>query len=142
MKNFEIKDLSGDLALAAKGPTLEKAFENAAMAYYAATSDPDAVERVKTLKAAVKGGDPGHLLVNFLNELIYLFDAKGFLARACSVNISGPAKSGLKLSAVLEGETFDAARHGKKLLIKAATYHKLKAVKTARGWRLNIVLDI
>ncbi len=142
MNGFEIKDLSGDLGLAVKGPTLEKAFENAAMAYYSLTSDPAAAEPAQTLKTEVKGDEPGHLLVNFINELIYLFETKGFLAGSCTVDIAERADGGLVLSAALKGETFDAARHGKELLIKAATYHELKAVKTPRGWLLEIVLDI
>ena len=142
MKNFQIKNISGDLSLVIKGPTLEKAFENAAMAYYSFTSDPDAAEPAETIRAEVRGDDPGHLLVNFINELIYLFETKGFLAGSCAATISGTGKSGLELSAELKGETFDPARHEKKLLIKAATYHKLKAVETAGGWRLEIVLDI
>ena len=142
MNDFEIKNISGDLGLVVKGPTFEKAFESAAMAYYSLTSDPAAAEPAETVRTAVRGDDPGHLLVNFINDLIYLFETKGFLAGSCKVTIAGTGKNGFELSAELKGEAFDAARHEKKLLIKAATYHELKAIETAGGWRLEIVLDI
>jgi SHS2 domain-containing protein len=40
------------------------------------------------------------------------------------------------------GEEFDAGRHEGKLLIKAATYHKLRIEKIDDLWEIDVIFDI
>jgi len=47
-----------------------------------------------------------------------------------------------KLTAIVAGEDFDAERHQRRLLVKAATYHKLRIEKTDDTWQMDIIFDI
>lgn len=47
-----------------------------------------------------------------------------------------------KLKAAVSGEEFDTERHERKLLIKAATYHKLKIERINGMWEVDVIFDI
>ncbi|MCX5719343.1 MAG: archease, partial [Nitrospirae bacterium] len=40
------------------------------------------------------------------------------------------------------GEDFDPERHESKLLIKAATYHKLRIENVGNMWEVDVIFDI
>ena len=71
-------------------------------------------------------------MVAWLNELVFHFDAYGFIGKKISITESnlepGPPETlkSYRLNAVLSGEEFDPERHESRLLIKAATYHRLR----------------
>lgn len=44
--------------------------------------------------------------------------------------------------ALVWGEEFDPARHEGKLLIKAATYHRLSIQKIGETWETEVIFDI
>jgi SHS2 domain-containing protein len=47
-----------------------------------------------------------------------------------------------RIDARISGEEFDPERHEGKLLIKAATYHRLKIENRDHGWKAEIIFDI
>jgi SHS2 domain-containing protein len=49
-------------------------------------------------------------------------------------------EDGVKL--MLKGGTFDPERHSSKLVIKAATYHRLKVEKLEDGYLAEVIFDI
>jgi SHS2 domain-containing protein len=61
------------------------------------------------------------LLVNFLQELLFLHETQRVLLKEFQVHIEGT-----RLHARVRGETIDKRRHELKLAIKAVTYHRLK----------------
>ncbi|MEW6584726.1 MAG: archease [Nitrospirota bacterium] len=148
MEPFEIIDVSGDVGLKAFGKTVEEAFANAASGMYSLITDPKAVEEKKILDVSAAGDSLDSLLVSWLNELIFHFDAYGFIGGKIviselnlgAVEPAGP--SDYKIKASLSGEEFDAERHESRLLIKAATYHKLKIEKKDDMWEIDVIFDI
>jgi SHS2 domain-containing protein len=78
------------------------------------------------------------LLVNWLSEILYLFDAEGWLFR----DFQFDALTERGLTAVARGEKFDRRKHQVKLLVKAVTYHQLDLMETAEGWRAQVYVDI
>ena len=135
-------DHSGDLGLSAEGSTLPKAFENAAGGLYALTAVavPKSPSGVRTFR--MTADSPEELLVNFLNRLIYLFDAKQFLGGRTAVKIKRAKNGRLSLAASVKGERYDGDKHGRGFLLKAATWHGLKVARSDRGWELEVVFDI
>src|SRR5207245_11596579 len=81
---------------------------------------------------------PPDLLVNWLSEILYLFDADGWVFRGFEVR----SLTDRSISAVSRGEKFAPARHQVNLLVKAVTYHQLALEKTASGWRAQVYVDI
>ena len=78
--------------------------------------------------------DPPALLVDWVNELVYLAEVDGFLPG----RIEELALSGNGLRAVVAGRV-DAAPAN---LVKAATYSGLELGRREDGWHARLVLDV
>jgi len=166
MKDFEIFDISGDVGVIAFGRDLQEAFVNAAKGMYSLITDPGTVEERTVIDITVEDNSLEGLLVSWLNELIFYFDTYSFIGRKIEVNeftptLTLPPRGGgkgegegegegdkiasqptYKIKASIRGEEFDQQRHEGKLLIKAATYHKLKVEKINGIWEIHVIFDI
>jgi SHS2 domain-containing protein len=138
MEKFEVLDISGDVGLRAFGGSKREAFMNAALGMYSLITNLDAVEEKKTIDVSVESNLSDGLVVSWLNELIFHFDTYGFIGK----NIVISRFSDNKMAATIKGEEFDPGRHDGKLLIKAATYHRLKIEKKGRIWEIEVIFDI
>ncbi len=141
MKTFEILDISGDVGIKAYGKSIEDVFVNAAAGMYSLITDIEGINESRKIIVEVKGDSPEGLLAGYLNELIFQFDAYGFIGRSIEMNIFRMEPAPF-LKATIRGEEFDTERHESKLLIKAATYHKLKIEKVHDIWEVNVIFDI
>jgi SHS2 domain-containing protein len=137
-KAFEIIDHTADVGIIAYGADVEELFSNAALAMFSLITDPESVEEKLHLNLEVSSEDRDSLLVEWLNELIYLFDVKHILFNR--FNIESLTHNELK--ATCYGEGFDPMKHKIKIGVKAATYHMLKLDKNSDGCKAQIILDI
>ncbi len=138
MKTFEVIDISGDAGVRAYGETLPDLFVNAAMGMYSLITDPEAVREERHIALDIESHSLEGLLVSWLNELIFHFDAYGFVGKTIRV----AAFHDNAISARVSGEDFDPERHERRLLIKAATYHQLSIEEKEGQWVTNIIFDI
>ena len=141
MEKFEILDIAGDVGLRAFGKSRQEVFVHAAMGMYSLITNTDLLKDQKSITVSVESHSLDGLLVSWLNELIFHFDAYGFIGKRIIItefttSITLPLKeegwAGVRLfriTATVYGEEFDSERHEGKLLIKAATYHRLKIEK-------------
>ncbi|MDI6890155.1 MAG: archease [Thermodesulfovibrionales bacterium] len=158
MKRFTVLDISGDIGLRAYGESLKDAFISAAIGMYSLITNLDAFKEEKTIDVFTESDSMEGLLVSWLNELIFHFDAYGFIGKRIviteitpSLSASGglpPRRGGVgegeacKLKATISGEDFDPERHERKLLVKAATYHRLRVEKKDDKWEIDVIFDI
>ena len=84
-----------------------------------------------------EASDQEELLVAWLNELLYLFDADNLIFRRFEIINLGQEK----LRAIAYGEKVDPSRHRLKTQVKAATYHLLK-LERDNGFKAQIILDV
>ena len=106
--------------------------------------DHDALESIEPRRAEeldVAAPELDLLLVDFLSELLYRFDTRGWLTRRAEVEVRA-LDGGWELQGTSVGERLDPTRHGTKVLIKAVTYHGLEVVQRAALWTARIVFDI
>ena len=89
----------------------------------------------KKKKIEVEGSDKESLLYNFIEELIYLVDAEGFVVSEGKVKIKGN-----KLSGELLGD--DTDNYSDLDHIKAATYAEMYVRKKVKGWEVQTVIDV
>ena len=138
-KKFTLIDIStADMAFIASGATLEELFENAAAAmFYVMTGSEVMAEKKK--KVAVDAPDIEGLMVDWLNELLFLFDTEKMLFSKFEVRIKEDKR--YKLTASVFGETVKPA-HKLKAYVKAATYHMLEVKKEKKRWKAQVVLDV
>ncbi len=142
MKGFQILDISGDIGIKASGESLEEAFINAALGMYSLITNIEEIGESKTIDVTTDNDSLEGLLVSYLNELIFHFDTYGFVGKRINVKIEMLKSDSYNLASSITGEEFDPARHEKKLLIKAATYHKIKVGKRGDVWEATIIFDI
>jgi SHS2 domain-containing protein len=153
MKSFEVLDISGDVGLKAYGGSLKDAFINAAIGMYSLITDLDMVKAEKVIDVSVESDLIEGLLVAWLNELIFHFDAYGFIGKRITITelMPSPPLGGgeqptspqvCRINASIAGEDFDPDRHESRLLIKAATYHRLKVAKKNGEWEIDVIFDI
>jgi len=79
-----------------------------------------------------EGTDVESLLVAFLSELVYYQEQENLAFDIFTINV------GKNLTAKMEGARIISADKA----IKAVTFHNLKIRKTARGFEVEIVLDV
>jgi SHS2 domain-containing protein len=135
---YRIFDHTADLGVEITGASPEEIYTGAAGALFDLLTDLSSVRESEERTVAVEGEGPEDLLVNFLRELLYLWNGEGFLMKRCEILEAAPRR----LTAVLRGETYDPARHRIRMEIKAATYHQASIRPTATGWIGRVVFDV
>ena len=86
----------------------------------------------------VSGSDRETVLVNWLNECLYVHDLEGFGV----ADVTRPELTAGGVHAVLRGEPIDPGRHPRGTIVKAATYHGLEIRRDPRRVSVRVVLDI
>jgi SHS2 domain-containing protein len=137
-KAFEIIDHTADVGIVAYGANVEELFSNAALALFSLITELESVEEKLHLDLEVSSADRDSLLVEWLNELIYLFDVKHILFNRFDIE----SLTHNQLKATCYGENFDPMKHKIKVGVKAATYHMLRLDKNDGGYKAQIIFDI
>jgi SHS2 domain-containing protein len=129
---------TADLGMSVTAPDIDALFTAAGETLAAGMCDRRTVRTALERRVALKAGALDALLVAWLNELIYLFDAEGFLVRRCRVAVRG--RTGLR--ATVAGERCEPGRHRLLNAFKAATWHDLSVREARHGWRARVILDV
>lgn len=131
MKKFEYLEHTADIKFKAFGETIEEVFSNSALAMFNIMFNGKVKSKIKK-KIEVSGKDNESLLYNFLEELLFLFDSKGFfLSKIEKIKINNG-----KLIAEVSG---DSAKNYKiKTDVKAVTYNDMFVKKGVA----QVVLDV
>ncbi|MFC2035098.1 archease [Chloroflexota bacterium] len=136
-KEFEFINHTADVGIIARGADMNRAFANAAEALFSLITNLDDVEEVSYRDIDLTAPDQESLLVEWLNELIYLFDTENIIFKRFDIT----RLSQTHLEARSYGDKVDKSKHKLKTGIKAATYHMLKIDKN-NGDRVRVMLDI
>ena len=142
--SFEFLDHTADTAVRLKSADPKELFRDATralLAIFVASGEGSPVVPRASLPIRVEAEDGETLLVDYLNELVFLFDTKQFLAldlEASVVELEAPSR----VEGTLKGETFDPARHVVKTEVKAATFHGMEIKKTKEGLEADVVFDL
>ena len=138
MKPYTTFNHTADLGLAITGASEEKLFANAAFAVFDLITDLGRVEPRETRRILVEGDSREDLLINFLREILYLYNGERWLLKEIRV-IKIDEKS---LEAEARGEPFDEQKHKIFKEIKAVTYHQAEVRNTPDGWAARVIFDV
>jgi SHS2 domain-containing protein len=141
MKPYEIIEHTADVGLKANGLTLKELFENAARGMFEIIggkgyAEPVEIEKDIRIKKQVEGLE--ELLVDWLSELLYLFNKERILFRGFKIlelNNNG-------LTGKSSGEKIDPEHANLKTEIKAVTFHDLKIEEDETGFSCKIIFDV
>ncbi len=135
---FEILEHTADVGVRARGETPAALFENAAAGFLEIALERETVTERETRRLAAEAADREALLVNWLQEVLWLVDAEGWLPRRVVVEEISEAR----VSGTAYGEPRDPARHRFHIIIKAVTYHQLSVRERDGVWVAEVYLDI
>ena len=127
-----------DLLVEGTGRTIGEAVANVALGMLNSITPLDGIAEKETYTAKAEGTDLQSLILNLLDEILFLNDAEGLTARTLAVDID---EENLKANATGKGERFNAETHKVGIAVKAVTYHMMKVEKTPEGYRVKVVFD-
>ena len=87
MKNYRVFDHTADLGVEVYGKTPEALFDNAALALFDLMVDAAGIQSTQCRNMVIEGADRTDLFVNFLREILYLFNGEGFVLTACRISV-------------------------------------------------------
>ena len=135
---FEIIDHTADVAIAAYGADMKKAFANAALGMFSIMTDIKKVSEADVRDVEVTGEDVKDLLVSWLNELLFICEVEKILFKRFDI----AELNGTRIVARCYGEKLDPKRHRIKTEIKAATYHMTQIEEKKGIIRAQVLFDI
>ncbi len=135
---FEIIDHTADVAIAAYGADMKKAFANAALGMFSIMTDIKKVNQTAVRDVEVTADEMKVLLVSWLNELLFICEVEKILFKKFDMS----ELDGTRLVAKCYGEKIDPKRHRIKTEIKAATYHMTQIEEKRDVIRIQVLFDI
>ena len=131
-------DHTADVAIRVQADTLEGLFADAALGMFSMIREQPSVHGTGDRVIRVDAGDWEELMVAWLRELLYLWNA--YQIGLCA--ISDLTVTAYALRAALRVDTFDPRTHHVINEIKAVTYHQLRVRSDTDGWSTRIVFDV
>ncbi len=134
-EHFEHK---ADIGVRGVGPTLESAFEQAAIALAAVCTDPVRVRPIEQIEIRCEAPTLELLLVEWLNALIFEMATRKMLFSKFHVRVEG-----CTLIGTAWGEPIEVRRHEPAVEVKGATYAELAVREDRPGrWVAQCVVDV
>lgn len=131
-------DHTADLGIECSGRTMKELLEKTAAAMLDCMFERDELEATEEHTLSAAGDDREELLINYLREILYRVNGKGFLPKEIAIT----SLDGARLTCRLAGEPYDGDRHHWKGEIKAVTYHAVAIEEGPAGLTARVVLDV
>jgi len=135
---FETFEHTADLGLRATASSRDDLFVDAARGLFSImVTNLDDVRPVVERTYEIYSDQQDYLLFDWLNELLYSFEAEGLLLSHFELSIREN-----RLKAVARGELMDLKRHQMEHEVKAITYHGLRVELVDDLWLAELIVDI
>jgi 2-amino-4-hydroxy-6-hydroxymethyldihydropteridine diphosphokinase len=135
--DYRLLDHAADAGLEVRGVDLPRLLAAAAMALSDAVAPRGTHVERSRVDVELEARDRESLLVDLLQEVLYLLDTRGFLPVRAAVRMD---EDGCALRASLYGSGIDPSRV--RLPVKAATHHDVVVKPGERGWIARVLLDV
>lgn len=133
MGRWQEVEHTADLALHLWATDLADLFTTAAQGMAAFITDLETVKPERACPVVLTAPDLEGLLVDWLNELLYLGDREGLIFTRFEWAVASPTR--------LEATAWGGVAPERRTYIKAATFHNLVVRRTPEGYETEIVLD-
>jgi len=136
--SYKLIDHTADFGMHVCAPSVKELFQHAALALMDQLVEAAKPCERQTRQLSVEGSDWPDLMVNWLREILFLWDGKERLVRSVKIE----ALTDNKLNAEVQTEAFSPQHHVIKTEIKAVTYHQIQVVDRGHQWEAMIIFDI
>jgi SHS2 domain-containing protein len=137
-KKYRLTTRQSELAVKVTGGSQADLFANSAFALFDVMLDMEKIEIKERLPLEVEGADRDDLLVNWMRELLYLYQGSGYLLKEFVIR---EVKETL-VKAEVCGEKIDPDRHEIKQEIAAVAYHQSRMTKTGNQWTAQLIFEV
>lgn len=139
-KKYRFFEHTADAKFQAFGKSLEEAFTNAAYATVSLMWDREKIEKKVQLPVEVRGHDLEQLLVNFLEEILYLMDSRLFLLHSVDSIKIQRVKEFYKLDGLFTGD-YSGKLYEPFGDVKAITYDEIE-IHANDLFMVQVVVDV
>jgi SHS2 domain-containing protein len=137
-KKYRVTKHHSELAVRITGSSQADLFANSAYALFDVMTDPAAIEIKERIPLEVEGSDRDDLMVNWMRELLYLYQGSGYLLKEFKIS---QVKDTI-VKAEVCGEKIDPDRHEIKQEIAAVAFHKSRMEKTGNQWIAQLIFEL
>ena len=137
-KTYHLIDHTADFGIQVFGSDSQELFTNAALALFDVITEINLVNGRDTFNISVSGDDWPDLMINWLREILYLWNGREMLVK--SVQILSLSEN--KIFAKICFDAYMPDRHTINTEIKAVTYHQIQVKSSPSGWEAQIIFDI
>jgi SHS2 domain-containing protein len=137
-KHYRITMHQSELAVRITGNSQADLFTNSAHALFDVMTDIATIETKETMPLEVEGSDRDDLMVNWMRELLYLYQVSGYLLKEFKII---EVKDTL-VKAQVSGEKIDPDRHEIKQEITTVAFHKSRMEKTGNQWIAQLIFEL
>ena len=134
---YQTIDHTADIGIAVQADNVETLFTEAARALSELIFDQRAFTATETVSLAVKGRDWPDLMINWLRELLFLWNGDNRIIGPVTIRRIEP----FTVEATVPVDNTPCDPHDIFNEIKAVTYHQIQVEKQASGWRARIIFD-
>lgn len=135
---YRITKHQNELAVRITGNSQAELFVNSGFALFEVIADADKIEVKERLPLEVEGADRDELIVNWLRELLYLYQSGGYLLKEFKIT---EVKDSL-VKAEVCGEKIDPDRHEIKQEVATVAEHKSRMQKTGNQWVAQVIFEL
>ena len=134
-RGYEVLEHTADVGLRVWGPDLSAVFEQAALGLIGIMGEGRGpVTRHERI--SLEAPDEVALLVDWLSEVLFLFDARGLVPRKIDVSVDAT-----RVRAIIGGGDADRFEQSGPA-VKAVTYHDALVRPTSDGYEARVYLDV
>jgi SHS2 domain-containing protein len=137
-KKYRLTTRQSELAVKVVGSSQADLFANSAYALFDVMTDVEKIEIKERLPLEVEGVDRDDLMVNWMRELLYLYQGSGYLLKEFQIH----EVKDTMVKADVCGEKIDPDRHEIKKEIGAVAYHQSRMAKTGNQWTAQLILEV
>jgi protein archease len=138
-KNYRITKHQSELAVRVVGHSQADLFANSALTLFdVMVTDVEKIDCKESIPLEVEGTDRDDLMVNWVRELLYLYQGSGYLLKEFLIR---EVKDTFVKADVL-GEKIDPDRHEIQQEIAAVASHKSRMQKTGNQWTAHLIFEI
>ncbi|MGI8773879.1 MAG: archease [Actinomycetota bacterium] len=133
---FKIIEHTADVGIRATGSTVEEVFEQTTLGLFDILGAWHPGEEGEPSKLELESNDLGALMVDWLNEVLYVQDARDIFFTGLSIDGIEGTKIRATLSTLPRKDELDGTA------VKAVTFHGLVVEGDRDGWTARVYVDV
>jgi SHS2 domain-containing protein len=136
-KRYRVTKRQSELAVRVTGNSQSDLFANSAFALFDVMTEIEAIEIQERLPLEVEGTDRDDLMINWMRELLYLYQGSGYLLKEFQIH----EVKDTMVKAEVCGEKINPDRHEIKQEIAAVAYQHGRIEKTGNQWIAQLIFE-